>query len=361
MKNLALVFISILFSVALLEGGARLFWPTSETGKPCRVIDTERLYRAKPLCTWKIKDWEQTTEIVYKTNECGLRSNKSCKDLKESSIKIAAIGDSFTWGKMVDVEDIYVERATSSLSRSLGVDVALFNFGMSGYDILQYMIAIDKAAEFEPNITIIGLLPNDLFLPFGEEESLRRKDPTISPKQKLAERRAAHNRNPLNWIRFHVKNLRSVKVASHYLLEDNDIYLTFYQQKNEKAGYLFKGLSKFWYDRLRELDEVLSALREKYPAERIVIVFIPQRIQAVILEIDSINSEFSATEIGEQIGIIAKRHGFVYVDFTTGISKHPAPTDLYYTIDGHLTAEGHDLLGKELAEVLKDLLSTNGV
>lgn len=73
------------------------------------------------------------------------------------SYRIAAIGDSHTYGFNVDWEDSWPHQ----LAAATGMSV--YNFGVGGYSLYQYVYLFERALELNPEIVIFGMfVGNDL-------------------------------------------------------------------------------------------------------------------------------------------------------------------------------------------------------
>jgi len=84
---------------------------------------------------------------------------------EEGTIRVAAIGDSFTFGSGVkDVNKTYsavLEKLLNEKYPSKNIEV--LNFGIPGYDSIDELKVIrDKAMKYNPDIIIIGYVANDL-------------------------------------------------------------------------------------------------------------------------------------------------------------------------------------------------------
>ncbi len=104
----------------------------------------------------------------FKTNAYGFR-NKAITIIKpKNTIRGIVIGDSFTMGSGVNAEDTYhskVEKALNQKSDSIRYE--LLNFGVSGYNLLNYLgVMEEKVMQYNPDFLIIGFCSrNDFKLP----------------------------------------------------------------------------------------------------------------------------------------------------------------------------------------------------
>ncbi len=98
-------------------------------------------------------------------NELGFRDWLYKKENPTGSIRIAAIGDSFTFGYGLPREDTWTERLSVSLKESQNGDqsIQVMNFGLPGGNTTdELQVLIEHAWKFNPDIVILGYtLRND--------------------------------------------------------------------------------------------------------------------------------------------------------------------------------------------------------
>ncbi|MBF0369882.1 MAG: hypothetical protein HQL52_10525 [Magnetococcales bacterium] len=138
-KNSALLLISLLFGLVVLEVGLRLFTPFPIHGEMAnRARHTVLGYTLNPE--------------LPGVDRQGFRNPRV-----PSSYEIAAIGDSHTYGVNVASRESW----PALLSRLSGQSV--YNLGVSGYNVLQYHYLVQKALSDGAKTILIGLYPaNDL-------------------------------------------------------------------------------------------------------------------------------------------------------------------------------------------------------
>jgi hypothetical protein len=102
--------------------------------------------------TYKRSEFEYTIEM----NALGMRERPVERAPRPGQLRIAFLGDSFTWGIGVADED----RFSDIVGRTPGVESV--NFGVSGYAPVQYFLTIDHVIGFSPDLVIIAIcLDND--------------------------------------------------------------------------------------------------------------------------------------------------------------------------------------------------------
>lgn len=104
----------------------------------------------------------ETMEFSYTAhcNNLGLRG-PDATIAKSKALRIAAIGDSFTYGWGVEFEDTWVHRVEAAL-RDAGVDAEILDLGVPGAGPNLYAeIAATTLPILQPDLVLVGLLQGD--------------------------------------------------------------------------------------------------------------------------------------------------------------------------------------------------------
>ncbi|MBA3967033.1 MAG: SGNH/GDSL hydrolase family protein, partial [Nitrospirales bacterium] len=98
---------------------------------------------------------------TYFSNEDGLRAPKNGASLRERSsvLRIALLGDSYTFGEDVSYEDTWGHQ----LETRLGTDVQVLNFGVPAYGVDQaYLRYLRDVRDWKPDIVILSFISHDV-------------------------------------------------------------------------------------------------------------------------------------------------------------------------------------------------------
>ncbi|HFA47682.1 MAG TPA: SGNH/GDSL hydrolase family protein [Bacteroidetes bacterium] len=100
---------------------------------------------------------------IIRTNSRGLRDQEYSFKKPPNTYRVAVIGDSFTFGDGVNAEDTYhaiLEKKLNGLSDSTKVE--FINFGIAGYDLLNYLGVMEaKAMAYDPDLILVGFCGNN--------------------------------------------------------------------------------------------------------------------------------------------------------------------------------------------------------
>lgn len=352
--NLSLAAGSVILFAGLLEGVTRVFW-TAEQGDLCRVEDEKLMYKPRPNCERRIKKPEGDL-VTYRFNACGFRGSGPCVRRPPDTFRVFGIGDSFTLGAMVSEPDTYLQVAQKLWSAQLSYPVEVYNAGESGYDLLQYSMRLDQAFEHNVQLITIGIMPNDLFADLSETATAER--------QALVRQlgvQGAHEaiyregkRTLLKFVRNAIQQSRFGSLLMHLLFSIDAVYLRVYLMHYGEQSYLRVPYSDGWTAKMRDADRLIGDMARRVRARgvELVIIVIPQRVQALLVGRGGTVSGLDPFAFGDAIRSIGARYGIVVVDFLKALERHPDPLRLFYPVDGHLTPEGQRFLGSFVARAL---------
>lgn len=156
-KNFLLLFCTLLVIFLLIEVALRVKMNPlpKDTGQMHILVNDSRVYTLNPNAEGL------SANNIYHINSLGFRDYEFSLEKPQNTIRIAAIGDSYTFGKGVALEYTYPKL----LQRKLGNTdrkVEVLNFGVYGYNTIQeYWMIKEKALAFNPDMIIILYTLND--------------------------------------------------------------------------------------------------------------------------------------------------------------------------------------------------------
>lgn len=160
LQNLALAFFSLLFTLALLEGAARIF-----------KLGTGLFWQPDSQLGWvNIPDasgWESCygeCQIRVTINSQGLRDREIPYEKESGARRILMLGDSTTAAMQVTLEDTFVKQLESELNENTG-NWEVINAGVNAYgtdnELLFYQL---EGQKYDPDIVFLNMyLANDVY------------------------------------------------------------------------------------------------------------------------------------------------------------------------------------------------------
>jgi lysophospholipase L1-like esterase len=124
-----------------------------------------------------------------KTNRLGLRSNREYTRQKPPGVfRIAALGDSFTYGLWVNNQDTWPAQLETLLNREQ-FRCEVFNTGIVGFTLAdEYQLLKEKAIHYDPDLVLVAFYSNDImdFIPEMRAIFARKKaQGHLSVKEKI--------------------------------------------------------------------------------------------------------------------------------------------------------------------------------
>ena len=109
-----------------------------------------------------------------KINSFGFRDYEYSIKKPNNTIRIIAIGDSFTFGLGVELEDSWpkqLEKILNENNKNKNIHYQVLNLGVPGYNFEQYFENIRvNALKLQPDIIIIAFIRNDAYPPDSETQ-----------------------------------------------------------------------------------------------------------------------------------------------------------------------------------------------
>jgi hypothetical protein len=364
MINCCVALCSLVVIGGIIEITARFYCANSykKANISCYVKDPVLGHRSKANCEYTEKEPEGDHPVKYRFNDCGFRDENTCSKKQASTFRIVGIGDSFTFGAMLSYEDTYLAITERYLRNRLSYPVEILKTGVSGWELYQYVVWFEEALRLNPQIVLIGLLPNDLFeanskeawqrksslYKIGlQEDDTRESDKAVRPWHERLAGYVTKKSYFLQWLK-------------RFLFSFDAIYARSYLINRHRQGgsYLSKEYGTEWAERMVNLRRVLGEMssRARRQNVQLVIVIIPQRIQAVLLNRQaSPPADVAVSKFSDNLSLICNELGVPVIDFLKPMSHIPNAGMLYYPVDGHLNKQGARLLGEFLAQELISL------
>ncbi len=157
------VIIATLLTLGVLEIAIRLAWKKLQGPIIPLSLKTHRL-SADPLLGYELIPGSTSFEdqVWYRINQQGIRDGREFAIPKPAGVyRIAALGDSFTFGMGVEEEDTWPRLLESELAGRRSTEV--INFGVMGYDTTQEARLLEtRVPAFQPDLIVIGYCLNDI-------------------------------------------------------------------------------------------------------------------------------------------------------------------------------------------------------
>ena len=279
-----------------------------------------------------------------RTNGQGLRDIEHSFKKEHGTLRVLGIGDSFTFGWGVPVEDAFMKQLERQLVEIAGEKVETINAGVPGYGLNQYYIYLKYyGVKYHPDIVVIAYFTDDL--PSALVESL---PPFETFKDGLKYKGGVwHHSRLYNFITTAagIIRVRNRPTTTDYLsdLEARRVEWSKYErllmsEANETANKKVRLLEEY----LTRIQAITSEIDATF-----VLMFIPDIAHLYHPEYQSIN---------RVLGRLARTHNVPFVDMTPIFEASSDPRANYlWPRDAHTNKHGHF----QMAGALTDLICMN--
>ncbi len=309
---------SLLLTPVLLEVGSYAFGTFELDLKPPMVTNAEeysRALRPDPLLFWSLAPDAVDANGVRLTNAHGLRG-PAIGPKREDEYRILSLGESSTHAGRIPYESTYSATLQRLLSRVDGKRVRVINAGVPGYSLFQgHQYLAHRGLQLEPDLVLLYFGYND-FLPVSYLE--RQGSRGFDDAELHEYRRSTHYR------------------VHTFLGRTSNLYRAFRNWR--EPGSTAEGAAEDRRPRVPEAKrrELLSAFLE---------LCMQHEIQVVVVVPWYMKFEDHAPLLRE----FAREHGLLAIDLPELLRRTPRkPREEYFLDRVHPTAEGHELIAREI-------------
>ena len=358
--------------------------------QPCQLTEPDQTtkYRFIPNRSCRVSTSE--FDVQYRINELGLRDYSVKKEKSEEEYRILFLGDSFTEGQGVQIEDTMVKKVedllnkqTFSANKNLpNRNFRAINAGVAGYStLLEYLYLVNRGIELNPDLVVVNVNVTDF-----TEERANLKHALRDSKGKVI---GVYIEKKWHLPQILDKLLKNYSFSYNIFLrnEENILKLKgriFALIKGEKAPEYTKTNTDF---NPGDLDRDLFAITRNIPTdefdalfkpveERIlkmrdflkekdipmILVFIPNGHQINTNEwqagriIMKLTDDVYPARLNEALKEFANQNEIPFLDPADGLKSYlkDHQPSLYYKYDGHLTPLGHQITSQLIFEFLTE-------
>jgi lysophospholipase L1-like esterase len=102
--------------------------------------------------------------VRFRTNSHGIRSNREIPYEKPPGVfRILGLGDSFTLGYEVDLQDTYLYQLEEDLHKEGATNAEVVNLAVSGFGTAEELITlVNEGFKYSPDLVLVGYFVNDI-------------------------------------------------------------------------------------------------------------------------------------------------------------------------------------------------------
>ena len=369
--NLSLLSGSLVVGLIILEVVLRTLTPFT-IGHPRELYRNSKTlgYEYRPRFEGVYKTYHNFNTKI-KINSKGLRDYEYPYDKPEGVVRILVLGDSFTAGLEVGMEDTYpkvLERLLNDSEKNKNRRYEVINAGVPGYSTVQELQYLkEHGIKYEPDLVIVGFcMTNDY------KDNYFRLKRYVEGNQFKDVLRTAENGSGFFprvkvYLRKHtllypllVGRLKQSVWLNRLLVKFNiSGPSTFEEFQINVPGHL----KKVWGYTEEILREMNSFSREH--SARLTVVMIPFQYQMSISRwqrdknkhgLD--DKDFYIDNPQRVLSDICRKENIPVFDLTNSLREQSEKTKVYIENDGHWTKHGHEYAAKEIYRYLinKDII-----
>jgi lysophospholipase L1-like esterase len=381
-----LAFGTVLLTLLVLEGAFRVgrrlqSGGGKEQGSIALYTEYDPVlgWRKRPGAAATFRRREYTAEV--KINERGLRDRPRAYEAN-GSFRILALGDSFVEAYSVPLESSVTQVMEASLTTT-DCPVEVINGGTAAWSTDQeYLFYVREGQRYGPRVVLLFFYYNDVFFNgedthFGtpkpllvEEDGRLRlaQEPVPHPRTPVARRPPEEEPEPwwrsalLEWARGRLMRgaprthdaLARLGLWTPILASEPHAQLKVYKRR------LVPEVERGWESTTR----IVDALRKETANRdaRLLLVYVPSRMEVRDGDWELTRRRYGMREplwdrdlVRERLREVAGAAGVLLLDLTGSLRQEDRGLSggVYYTLDGHWNARGHQVAARELVRFLR--------
>lgn len=347
LKNFLLVLGSLLIGLVLAEIVLRV-WDAPVTQPQLTPI-----HQPSPVLDWDLVPGASGVGSLgegYRINSAGCRDVERTVGKPSGVNRIVAIGDSFTFGMGVDLDDTYPKQLQRILNRR-GMSAEVINCGVIAHNMWQHVrILQSKVFRLTPDVVILGIFEDDVAAPIPPPSANAPDFPGHDPFERKGIRGSLRRSYVYNFVsnmedllkhryraRFGSDYVRSISERRKTWGPANPTDLNY----RTMAGRLNPQIYSEFKEALRKFVDIAAAADT-----RVLVVMIPDSVQLGDPHMQAVNR--TVRDAAEQIGV-------PFLDVTPVLEREDDPGSLYlFPVDAHNSPKGLRVIAEAIAAKLVD-------
>lgn len=333
--QIASVSVGLFIGLTAAEMAARLLSPAAPPSGCLRQLCSGRPSSLQAKTFDPDDSRTEEFDYDYRHNTYGFRDVEHVIAKGEGTFRILGLGDSFTYGIGVALEETYLYRLEAMLNNRAGIHprVEIIKAGIPRYVPQPERILLEMyGLQFRPDLVLVGFLPNDVIDTSQGLDAAKvdRSGYLMTREAKELGHSGMQIYRHSAFGRLLLKRYVEWQIQRKYPSREGELF---------RSGGFHEG---DWVKLESEYDRMAESARSI--GARLAIVHIPQK--GPWME----ESRYPATRLSAW----AARRDVDFTDLLPAMARMSTRKRLYYEKDGHCTSAGHAAIAHELYAHLTD-------
>jgi hypothetical protein len=366
-KSLGLAFFSLLISLVLCEVVIRMAAPQRlDNNLALYESDDALVFRMQPNFQGVYSSYEFSVPVAL--NSSGFR-DREFGSKREGAIRIVGVGDSFTFGNGVAMEETFLKRLESCLSSNSQPPIEVLNCGVPAYSPQQEFRLVEECrSTLKPDIVILGFFVGNDFVESGDlYDSTGVPTLKVESGALISDKKSDQERGIIRKMSRPFRHFFSTRSHLYVFLRNRSSELLSrfgLHAFNLPPEFCEKRFSTRMEQNWNLTQTIFRNLASSTAnnSQRLIVLILPTSYQVyqktwnqyiAALQLDPSNYDLDKPQ--RILRDFFDDQDIEYVDALPGLRQNiHAP--LFFPIDGHLTPQGHQLVAQQLC----DYLATHG-
>jgi hypothetical protein len=333
------------------------------------VLGRSGLFEREHSSGW-LKPHRETEGSIGRTNSKGFRDQERTFEKPASTVRVVALGDSFTWGTGVTYDETVVTMLERSLQKLLPQSEIL-NLGVPGFEPEHELDMMQQfGIKFSPDVVVLYFfVGNDImrkrgagrdvpFIVAGNSYYVHSNGNWVHDYLGLDRSYLYHHLRYL--VRVHFSQLWGLfrkqggvtwnLARAEASLPPGGWHMDYVKYLVERSEIFAKDDTPEWNYHWRHTTATLDSLLELLRSHQIplLVVLIPEKVQLdpdlqreFVSAMGTSTLEYDFEKPQRQLGAWCARHDVICVDLFSTWKECPASRRLYFRNDAHWTRDGH--------------------
>lgn len=346
-RKIILSILSLLVFIILIEIVIRVIKLSPNLTKQHLFLETDKHlpFKPKPNSEYHFRSLSNEFDVSISINSMSLRDIEHPINKPANTYRILGLGDSFTMGFGADFEQTYLYKLEKMLNARYleNPNIEIIKAGIGRYYTeLERLLLEHYGQQYDPDLIILGFVPNDIHDTFMGKESV-----TVRADGYLLTREANEIGYIGSWLYLNSHCMRLV--LSGYIKYIINKKYNFQWSEVYKENGLYE---KQWQEVEQELLKIKSI--SSNINSKLLLLHIPHL--GPFYE----DSKWELSYPGTRLADFSNKNGIRFLDLYPALYSESRMETLYWPVDNHPNSKGYQLIANQLFNYISKHNLING-